>query len=158
MSQKLANFVRYVVYLHHHMSFIIFYVFIFMLWFRFGKDVWLIANIAWMINEYITWICGSNSRQNQIIFFLGTLKYCLSSSSCSNWCYPFFFWHIINNVLWVFLLPVVSFTPSNSAVFSFYFSFVFFAFALVFVCILDQFRLLCLLQNMIRLSFHRVLR
>ena len=42
-----------------------------------------------MISECITRICGSISCQNQTILFFGFLKYCLSSSSCSNWCYLF---------------------------------------------------------------------
>ena len=60
-----------------------------MVLFCFGENVWLIANVAWMISECITRICGSISCQNQTILFFGFLKYCLSSSSCSNWCYLF---------------------------------------------------------------------
>ena len=42
-----------------------------------------------MISECITRIYGSISCQNQTILLFSFLRYCLSSSSCSNWCYLF---------------------------------------------------------------------
>ena len=115
--RSLQTLWRYVVNLHNHISFIIFYVLTFMLWFHFVEEVWLIANIAWMINECITWICGSNYCQNQIIFFSALLIIVFLPAAVSIGAIAFlFFWHIIHNVSWVLLLLVVSFTPCNFAV------------------------------------------